>query len=57
MIKREGTWALIFRSTMIWLALLSAANLAALLVLGDALPWFLLPIVALFMAIGMMAIA
>lgn len=56
MLKRPGIWALISRATVIWLTILIAANSVSFMIFGRGAPWFLLPLVALFLALSMMAV-
>ena len=56
MSKRPGIWALILRATAIWLAILIAVNSASFMISGHGAPWFLLPIGAFVLALGMMTV-
>jgi hypothetical protein len=56
MMKREGIWSLVFRAAVFWLALLVVVNLGMFLITGYAIPWYLLPLMALFVALAMMAV-
>ncbi|WP_156363291.1 hypothetical protein [Brevundimonas sp. Leaf168] len=49
-------WALIARRTIFWLAIMTLLNLAAYLITGSSAPWVILPIAALFLTLGMMAL-
>lgn len=55
--KKEGVWAVIFRRSVIWLAVMTALNLLAHLFAGTGLSWIVLPLAALSLALGMMATA
>lgn len=55
--KKEGVWAVIFRRSVFWLAVMTPLNLLAHLFAGTGLPWVVLPLVALSLTLGMMAMA
>jgi hypothetical protein len=56
MVRKSGIWSLIARRTVFWLAVMIPLNMVAHLITGSSAPWVILPIAALFLTLGMMAL-
>ena len=56
MAPKSKIWTLIARRTAFWLAILIPLNIVAHLMTGSSVPWVILPIAALFLTLGMMAL-